>query len=120
MNPLEIAVYVLVLTGGTDPFTCTRVDHAISCDNGLSAVLNGQGNIEFQTGVQVVKRPDGTLAFSNGVTSHWGSAGWVQFSNDLAVRRDRDGRFRFSNRMVCAPADPDAQGRERATCTKGG
>ncbi|WP_119679263.1 hypothetical protein [Indioceanicola profundi] len=116
MNPLEIAVYVMVLTSGTDPFTCTRIDQTVACSNGLSAALNGAGEIEFQTGVSVAKRPDGSLAFSNGISSHWGSAGWVQFSNDIAVRRTRDGSFRFSNRMVCAPAARDDQNRERAAC----
>lgn len=118
MSPLEIAVYVTVLTAGADPFTCTRLDTAVACTNGLSAAYNGAGEIEFQTGISVARNADGTLSFSNGVKSHWGSAGWVQFSNGLSVRRERDGRFRFSDGTVCAVATPDEQGRERAACTR--
>lgn len=116
MSPLEIAVYVMVLMAGTDPYTCTGMERAVACTNGLSAVYNGAGEVEFQNGTIVRKRADGSLSFSTGVESHWGSAGWVQFSNDLSVRRDRDGRFRFSNGMICAQGSRDDQGRETAAC----
>ncbi len=117
MNPLEIAVYALVLSGGTDPFNCTRQDGVTSdmviCSNGRTAALDKEGRIEFETGVRVVKQPDGKLVFSNGVSAHWGSAGWVQFSNGVSIRRQSDGSFQTSTGMSCASSSKD-----RAACRK--
>lgn len=115
MNALEIAVFALALAGGTDPFICQLQMNRVSCTNGYVASRNGQGNIEFDNGVEVLRLMDGTLAFSNGITTHWGSAGWVQFSTGLAVRRDRDGSFRFSNGLVCR-----AEGNMAAICAHQG
>ncbi|WP_155524599.1 hypothetical protein [Oleisolibacter albus] len=117
MNPLEIAIYALVLSGGTNPVTCTRQDAVTSdmvlCTNGRSARLDERGAIAFDSGVTVVKHPDGSLSFSNGISAHWGSAGWVQFSNGPSIRRQSDGSFKVSTGMRCV-----AENRNRARCRK--
>lgn len=128
MSPLEIAVYVAVMSSAAQPFTCTGPGQpggqqagqspGVICDNGMSAALNGDGDIEFSNGTIIRKLADGTLAMTNGITSHWGSAGWVQFSNKVSVRRDRNGRFRFNTGLECALLGRDGQGREKATCAK--
>ncbi|MFM2043432.1 MAG: hypothetical protein RLY86_2008 [Pseudomonadota bacterium] len=119
MSPLEIAVYVAVMSSAAQPFTCTGPGQGeVTCDNGMSATLNGDGDIAFSNGTIIRKLADGTLAMTNGITSHWGSAGWVQFSNKVSVRRDRNGRFRFNTGLECAPLGRDGHGRETAACTK--
>ncbi len=105
MNVIEVAVYALVLAGGADPFTCEKRPQGVACTNGLGAVLNEHGNIEYSNGVQVVKLKDGSLAFTNGVTTHRGAAGWIQFSSGVSVRRMSDGSFRFNNGMSCKAVD---------------
>ncbi|MDR3516161.1 MAG: hypothetical protein P4M00_10105 [Azospirillaceae bacterium] len=102
MNVIEVAVYALVLTKASLPFTCAPhgADGA-SCSNGYSATVDGDKNIVFQDGVAIEKMPDGGLKFSNGINSYWGSMGWIQFSNGMSVRRDNRGVFRFNNGMAC-------------------
>lgn len=116
MNALEIAVYALVLSGGTDGFTCRTMEAAtgdvVTCTNGRSA-LEEDGRIKFENGVSITKLPDGKLAFSNGISTHWGSAGWVQFSNGISVRRTSDGSFKSSTGMRCAQSGTTA-----AACRK--
>jgi len=111
VNVLEVAIYALVLSGGGEPFSCEAKAEGVACTNGLGAVLNDAGNIEYSNGVQVAKLVDGTVAFTNGVKTHWGSAGWVQFSSGLSVRRMTDGSFRFSNGMSCR-----AESRTKVDC----
>jgi len=119
MTLMEVAVYALVLANSQDPFTCTAHGPAVGCTNGYQAALNGDGDIEFQTGVKVEKTPDGRILLSNGVTTHWGAAGWLQFSNGLSVRRMSDGSFRFNNGMQCRNAGKDQAGRDTVQCRSG-
>lgn len=116
MNPLQVAVYALVLSGGSEPFTCTGQGNWVHCSNNMWARYNTVGEITFQDGTAARRLTDGTLVFTNGITTTWGSAGWVNFSNGHEVRRMSDGSFRFNGGMECADGPEDGAGRPTATC----
>jgi len=118
MNVLEVAIFTIVMLQTNQPFTCTLANEVVGCTNGVGAALNGDGRIEFQNGVQVVKMVDGTLIFTNGTRARWGSAGWIHFSNGMAVRRMSDGSYKFNNGLSCRYVGRTDKGEEKAHCGK--
>jgi hypothetical protein len=110
---LEIAIYVMVLSGG-QPTACEsrqKPEPHVLCSDGTKAFEREEGRLIVRDDIAVLKGPDGSLAFSNGLRSFWGSAGWVQFSNGVSVRRNRDGSFKSNYNVVCAAASET-----KATC----
>ncbi|WP_439815762.1 hypothetical protein [Zavarzinia sp. CC-PAN008] len=102
MNLLEIAVYAVVVTGSSQPFTCSveARSHA-ACTNGLTAILRTARDLDFSNGISVRRGIDGTLLFSSGVRAQFNNLGQVAFSNGLNVRKIDDTRFIFDNGLTC-------------------
>jgi hypothetical protein len=105
MTVIEIAVYAIVLGGGS-PAICHLEDSGMTrCSNGYVAEALSSGTVRFGNGVMV--RHEGTeLVFSNGLRSRFDAAGYLRFSNGVAVRRVGDGSYAFSNGVVCRSALP--------------
>ncbi|CAK0762056.1 Membrane-bound lysozyme inhibitor of c-type lysozyme MliC [uncultured Gammaproteobacteria bacterium] len=115
MNVLEVAIYALVMTSTTMPFTCEQGNQdGVVCSNGISAAEDGEGHLRYSNGLTVLKDRQGGIAFSNGVTTHFDAAGWVKFSSGISVRRETLEKYRFSNGMVCRLMEPT-----RAWCVPG-
>ncbi len=102
MNPLEAALYVFVLSGGSQPLTCTlRTDSDVTCSNGIAVYQAADGAFRLSNGPLVRKTADGDLSFSTGLTVLRTSTGWMRFSNGLQVRRTAANLYRFDSGFVC-------------------
>ena len=87
MNPLEAALFVFILSGGSEPLTCVQRASAVAmCSNGISVDESPDGTLQLSIGLQVRKTADGGLDFSTGLTVRRTSTGWMHFSNGLQVR----------------------------------
>ena len=102
MNPLEAAVFVFILSGGSEPLTCVQRASAVAmCSNGISVDESPDGTLQLSIGLQVRKTADGGLDFSTGLTVRRTSTGWMHFSNGLQVRRTAINLYRFNNGFDC-------------------
>ena len=101
MTIIEIAVYAVVLSGGST-LSCMGFDHErVNCTNGLSAEMVSQAIVRFSDGTLVDRDQNGFPRFSNGITSWFASAGCLTFSNGLEVRRITPDTFRFNQGIEC-------------------
>jgi hypothetical protein len=109
LQPLEVLIYALVLTGNPAPASCDlKKDKTVVCTNGVTATEDKQAggmvlSLKDKDPVKIVAARDGRLLFSNGITSAMGSAGWVNFSTGVRARRStgREIGFMIAPDLFC-------------------
>ena len=107
MNPLEAALYVFLLDGGTQPLSCAlRAETEAVCSNGVRVTQISESLLQFSSGARVEKTAEGDLRFSTGLTGWRSSAGWIRFSNGLQVRRAGANLYRFAHGYHCIDVSP--------------
>lgn len=104
---IEIAVYALVLSGGTS-LTCMGHDHqTVTCSNGLNAKIVLNDAIQYSDGTLADRDAKGFPRFSNGIHSWFESSGWLAFSNGTEVRRVNADLYKVGKNVECRTVLPN-------------